>query len=35
MIKRFTDWLLSTFVRDHENLSDPAVRARYGFGSLD
>lgn len=31
MIKRFTDWLLSTFVRDHEKLSDPAVRARYGF----
>lgn len=31
MIRRLTDWLLSAFVRGYENLSDPNVRARYGF----
>ncbi|MDI3521873.1 MAG: hypothetical protein PWP43_55 [Bacillota bacterium] len=31
LIQRFTDWLLSVFLRGHRDPADPEVRARYGF----
>ncbi|NMA55164.1 MAG: cation transporter [Firmicutes bacterium] len=31
MVIKLTDWLLAVFIRGHEKVEDPQVRARYGF----
>ncbi len=31
MIKLFTTFLLNRFIKDHKNINDPAIRAKYGI----